>query len=358
MNKTHLFNFTNQTIETNYENFFATCLKIRDYGSIACFAIGLVLNYVIIRYFCKKDQMNYVSISIYVISLALVHQFKLLFELPFDLFLSNKWSEIFCEIHSWGRYTFGEASSWIIVFLAIDRLLIFRLVDIDHEIKINKKQKAWRVLVVCSIFSVFLFKNGIFYLLNLIDPLSFFPFFKFKTCIGYKLTDHSLINKQILLEYASYNLTHQVLYSYLPAVIILLFDFNIVYLMQSYLREPKSDLPDTDDSKTKQVKKNEASIGLISLVFLITNLPCAIYTTITDYKTLAVANDIKYYDGIGYLLNLFELFGFFFNFFALSFTYKRLFSQLKNLPMSMFKKKKKYKFTMNDNNFVSNETNL
>ena len=101
-------NSTNKTTLT----FFEICWQIREYGSIVIFALGLVFNCLLIAFFSRSKQLYNSSLSIYIIGLCASNQFKLLFELPYDLFLSKAWTNEFCQFYAWGRSTFGEIFAW------------------------------------------------------------------------------------------------------------------------------------------------------------------------------------------------------------------------------------------------------
>lgn len=100
-------NSTNTTL-----TFLEICWQIREYGSIVIFALGFVLNSFLIAFFAHPKRLYNSSLSIYIIGLCVSNQFKLTFELPFDLFLNKAWTNTFCQFYAWGRSSFGEIFAW------------------------------------------------------------------------------------------------------------------------------------------------------------------------------------------------------------------------------------------------------
>jgi hypothetical protein len=287
---------TNSTINILY----STAWQIREYGSIACFTIGFLFNLILVIFFSQSRQLHNSSLSIYIIALCISNQFKLTFELPFDLFLNKQWSETFCQFYSWGRTAFGEIFSWILVVMALDRIIIFREHNITEIVVFNKKTIVWRTFIISFVFLSIIVKNFIIILFNLMDEFSFAYVFQTKLCLGFKRK--IFVYDQIGFNY--FYLGYQILYSYLPISLLIILNLLILFTILQLMYGSFIESSGQRDDKIKQIKKNEKIIILLTIIFGFTCLPNEIFKTIINFQTIF---DENLENSISLLLNLLEL---------------------------------------------------
>lgn len=325
--------------------------NIREYGSIVCFLLGLLMNSLLIGFFSRKKQLYHSSLSIYIIGLCISNQFKLLFELPFDLFLNDEWTDTFCQFYSWGRITFGEIFSWILVFLALDRIVIFREHNITEIYVFNKSKLVTRVFLLIFIFLLMITKNFIVILLNLLNRFSFFYLFEIKICYGY--TNNNYLSEMIYwYDFSKFYLGYQIIYCYLPILLLIIFNLFILFTIYELMYCPLLGSSAQRDLKIKQVKSNESIIIMFTLLFIITNLPHQMFKTLVNFLDKEIKNQML--DSISLLLNLLELLLVFMYFFLILCHFKKLRSFLRNF-LFFSSRKKSLNLEVMNNNY---ETNL
>ena len=169
-------NYSNQNISSelcpSYEDFWLTCLNLRNYGSICTFTVGFLLNLVTICCFSNKKMIKNCTLTFYFIGLSFSNQMKLLSEMPFGKFIPDL-SDSLCHLIVWARFSFGEISSWIFVFLIIDCALTSRMSRITEITNKPENSCIWRLIIVGTVFFVFFIKNSTFLIINLMADYDF-----------------------------------------------------------------------------------------------------------------------------------------------------------------------------------------
>lgn len=319
--------------------------KVRDYGLVIWFILGFLLNSFVIMFFCQKSQIQNISISIYIVGMALSNQIILIFELPYQyIFMSSTCAYEICKLDTWVRLTFSEVSSWLLVALSVDRAMIFRINKITEIVTNNNKQCKWRILAVISIYILFMLLNFVFLVPDMFEKSELVYYSKFQSC------EDMAYNYRISSSYINYYFLYQLLYSYLPALILIILNSIVIYTLYELMFISMINSSSQRDKKIKQIRQNEAIILLITIVFLLTNLPYEILMSLISYSKL----DASYLIASHYL-KLFEISAYWLNFFCYFLALKRLKQYVINLINVCFKRKT-VEITKEDENLTHFET--
>lgn len=169
------YNSSNLTLEICWQ----ARLDLRNYGSVALFFVGLFSNmYSVFFIISRNNCVKKMNLLIYLNGLALATQIKLFFEMPFDFFIGDDMTGLFCSFIIWMRYSFGEICSWLLVIMLIDSTVSSRFGKITEVSNVNTDSLYIRCIVVCTIFLVFLIKNGVILIMNELSSFELLDFIR------------------------------------------------------------------------------------------------------------------------------------------------------------------------------------
>ena len=327
--------------------------NIRDYGAIVLFIIGFILNSLTLLYFFHLRQIHHISISFYLIGLAISNQLKLFFELPFNLVYSSYGVSKFCSLVEWGRLSFGEISSCLLVALTIDRIILFQIHHLSEAVRNNNRQCKRRSVVVIIIYLIFLLKNLVIFALNnyndsltsslalaqdldgvMNNSLDLFQRFDLLRCSS---SSFIFIKNTTWFNATIYYFVYQLIYSFVPTLFLIILNSYVMIILYELMFVSMLNSSSDRDKKIKQVKHNEATIFFMTLLHLLTNLPNEIYMVIAYFRVfiqetapkthaefLESLKDSEFNLSVLLILNLIELCGCTFNFCCYFGTVKRL----------------------------------
>jgi hypothetical protein len=131
--------------------------------------------------------------------------------------------------------------------------------------------------------------------------------------------------KNELLEYQQFDIAFSFFYSYLPTLIIVIFNSIALYTIYQLCYTPMIYSGPQRDEKIKYMKKNEHVLVVISILFVSTHLPYTILAQILIFKrSYHTVNKINYLQCLLIFFKLLELFGYFFNCFCYLILFKSM----------------------------------
>ncbi|CAF0710224.1 unnamed protein product [Brachionus calyciflorus] len=280
-------------------------LYIHDVIGCFLFIFGIIFNLLSFTYFQLSRSFKDTSMRHYFSVISLTDSSRLA-EWLFA-FLANRNffepNELHCRINLFIYITSGHISTWLLVFLSIERYVILQFPFRGKRIYTTRNSLRMLCIVIISIF--------------ILDLPYLLPDFITKTRIE---KDLHLVNcVPNLTRYFKYIFANNVIiYSFLPFIILLIFNSLLITVLARQKTQFKSVIQSNNSVNAKRERQfKETTILLIGVTFflIITVSPRYIYQQKLRTTPLNKPDYVAIVVAISKILNILEMLNFSFNFF-------------------------------------------